>query len=331
MGWIISLDSGGSKTYCLVCDYCGNVVSMGRGGPANQNFVSVLEAQNSIRAAIKQAVEQAGIDRSQIDCVFATVLVSGANLLEVTGEYVENSCVHFIGEPEAVLASILGDEPGVVAASGTGSFVCGRNTRDEIRVVGGLGAVLGDEGSGFDIGCKALRACIYQLDKRGPRTVMTELLMEKWGIAVEESGSWSVFSNICSKVYGNPDYRREIASLTRLVKTAADLQDEAAIGILKKAGMDMADQVRALLGSFPIGVESVKIGWQGGTWKCGTIMLQAFQEGVLKAGFPVTFHAPGFHPVFGTYLAGIKKLKIPVGSNILRNIMDCNPIVDKAL
>ena len=61
----------------------------------------------------------------------------------------------------------VGDAPGIVIVSGTGSIAYGRNDHGEASRAGGWGYVLGDEGSGYWIGRLALRAVVRHADGRG--------------------------------------------------------------------------------------------------------------------------------------------------------------------
>lgn len=60
--------------------------------------------------------------------------------------------VKVIPDVEAAFLGALGDGPGVLILAGTGSIVLGRNRRGRWARAGGLGPLLGDEGSAFWIG-----------------------------------------------------------------------------------------------------------------------------------------------------------------------------------
>ncbi len=66
--------------------------------------------------------------------------------------------VKVIPDVEAAFLGALGDRPGVLILAGTGSIVLGRNRRGGWARAGGLGPLLGDEGSAFWIGREWLRA-----------------------------------------------------------------------------------------------------------------------------------------------------------------------------
>ena len=57
-----------------------------------------------------------------------------------------------ISDVETAFLGALGDRPGVLILAGTGSIVLGRNRRGRWARAGGLGPLLGDEGSAFWIG-----------------------------------------------------------------------------------------------------------------------------------------------------------------------------------
>ena len=65
--------------------------------------------------------------------------------------------VAVISDAEAALLGALGGDPGVLVLAGTGSIVLGRDRRGRLARGGGLGPLLGDEGSAFWLGREWLR------------------------------------------------------------------------------------------------------------------------------------------------------------------------------
>ena len=57
--------------------------------------------------------------------------------------------------------------PRVLILSGTGSCCFGRASDGRTAKVGGWGHILGDKGSGFEIGLRALKAVVYYYDRDG--------------------------------------------------------------------------------------------------------------------------------------------------------------------
>ena len=65
--------------------------------------------------------------------------------------------VRVIPDAEAAYHAALGDAPGVLILAGTGSMALGRDARGRWARAGGLGPLLGDEGSAYWIGREWLR------------------------------------------------------------------------------------------------------------------------------------------------------------------------------
>jgi N-acetylglucosamine kinase-like BadF-type ATPase len=72
--------------------------------------------------------------------------------------------VDVISDAQAALLGALGHRPGVLVLAGTGSIVLGRGTTDRWARAGGLGPLLGDDGSGFWLGREWLRATTSSAD-----------------------------------------------------------------------------------------------------------------------------------------------------------------------
>jgi N-acetylglucosamine kinase-like BadF-type ATPase len=66
--------------------------------------------------------------------------------------------VEVLSDAQAALLGALGTRPGVLILAGTGSIAVGRDARGRWARAGGLGPLLGDEGSAFWIGRAWLRA-----------------------------------------------------------------------------------------------------------------------------------------------------------------------------
>jgi len=137
----------------------------------------------------------------------------------------------------------LGDRDGAVAALGTGSFFA-RKQGQSIRIVGGWGARLGDEASGYWIVRKALTATLDAHDGVRPATDLTRSLMARFQNRPRE------IVHLAQK--GLPG---EIAKLAPLVVAAADAGDPVGRGILENG----CERILTVLGA---------LGWQPGRPLC---------------------------------------------------------------
>lgn len=76
-------------------------------------------------------------------------------------------------------ADAIGTIPRVLVLSGTGSCCFGRTWNGKTAKVGGWGHVLGDKGSGFEIGLRALKAVVYYYDCDGVWSKLGQRLLRK--------------------------------------------------------------------------------------------------------------------------------------------------------
>lgn len=85
-------------------------------------------------------------------------------------------------DAELARASAFGGGPGVLLIAGTGSIAIGRDADGSARRVGGLGWRMGDQGSGYWLGHRALVAVGAMHDGLGPTTRLTEALCAAAGV-----------------------------------------------------------------------------------------------------------------------------------------------------
>jgi N-acetylglucosamine kinase-like BadF-type ATPase len=128
---------------------------------------------------------------------------------------------------DAQLAHIakLEGEKGILVISGTGSVVID-NLKDDWKITGGWGYLLGDEGSGHWLGLKALRQCMNEIDAGESSSEQSKSIYKKIGIKEGDRAGVLQFAYSAS--------RADIASLSVAVTNEK---------ILALAGMELAYQV----------------------------------------------------------------------------------------
>jgi len=136
------------------------------------------------------------------------------------------------------LVAGVGDAPGIVIICGTGSIAYGRNTPNEAARSGGWGHLLGDEGSGYWIGCRALRAVARAADGRGPATTLSARVLAHFGVERP--------SDLIHEVYDRPLRHSVIAQVARAVQAARDEGDEVATAILEEAAHELIAAARSV-------------------------------------------------------------------------------------
>lgn len=228
----VGVDGGGTKTMAVVVDAQGQERGRGLAACANHNSVGLEQAIGNIRRAVEQAAQAvgcsfplraawiglAGIDHARDRATFAPYLQPLA------------ANVHLTNDAELVL-SALDNAAGVALIAGTGSIALGRDADGKVKRAGGWGYIFGDEGSGYDIGCRSLRAAARASDGRGPATSLLSLILSHWQLQHA--------SDLIGKVYGDKD-RAKVAALSSLTFNAARAGDAVAAEIVQQTARDLA-------------------------------------------------------------------------------------------
>ena len=233
MEHVIGIDAGGTKTVCLLADEHGQILARVRGEGANLQAVGELQVEKVLHTVMAQAIGSrrivpvaiclgiAGVDRPN-DAAVVTDIMQRIGL---------NSRIVIVNDALIALETGAPGQPGVVIISGTGSIAYGRNAGGEAARSGGWGYVLGDEGSGYWIGRAALRAVLRAADLRGPRTMLTQMLLDHFQVSHPQQ--------LLHEVYHHHLKPSAIGALACSVQTAFSEGDEAAVGILRGAADEL--------------------------------------------------------------------------------------------
>jgi N-acetylglucosamine kinase-like BadF-type ATPase len=270
MNYLLGVDGGGTKTLALLGDLDGNELARGVSGPSNYNAVGFDAACSALESAIHLARKEYPGNISTLCLGLAGA--GRTNDIEKFHHWAfdkfPGTAVRVLSDAEILLMAGAPSGPALVLICGTGSIVYGRTITGELIRAGGWGYVLGDEGSGYAIGIAALRAVMQSYDGRGPKTLLSELLLERYGLHTPPE--------LVGAIYGSESPRSEAATLSNLVEQAAKQGDSVAIAILEDSSQELARVVAAV---YPkLGISSVPLVITGGTILHGTHLKQAFNR-----------------------------------------------------
>ena len=173
----IGIDAGGTRTVCVIGDR-ERVIGRGEAGTANPTLVGTDGFRTSLEVASEAAF---GGARRPVAGVWIGAAGSEdrdqrALLLEVARRTFETDAVTVSHDGRLLLAA-AGVSSGVALVSGTGSSAYGRVMDGREAVAGGWGSTLGDEGSGYDVALRGLRAVVRAADGRAPETMLTAAML----------------------------------------------------------------------------------------------------------------------------------------------------------
>ncbi|HLW03365.1 MAG TPA: BadF/BadG/BcrA/BcrD ATPase family protein [Ktedonobacterales bacterium] len=228
----LGIDGGGSKTLAVVVDADGQERGRALAGSANYAAVGVEQAMANLHAAAEQAAQAAGchlpVKAAWLGLAGVDRPADHALLLPHVQPLAET--IRLTNDAELLL-SALDAAVGVALVAGTGSIALGRDARGFIVRAGGWGHILGDEGSGYDIGRLALQAATRAADGRGEATALLEGIMTEWNLERPD--------DMIGRVYGDDD-KAAIARLSSLVFQATQDGDRVARKIAQHAADELA-------------------------------------------------------------------------------------------
>jgi N-acetylglucosamine kinase-like BadF-type ATPase len=261
MGYVLGIDAGGTKTACLLAEDDGTVVASARGPGANLQSAGELQVEKVLHDVMEAAVGDrptppaaiclgmAGVDRPHDHAVVRGIMRRIGFKARIV----------IVNDALIALEAGAPGQQGVVIISGTGSISYGRNLAGEAARAGGWGYILGDEGSGYWIGRAALRAVLRAADQRGPRTVLTPMLLEHFGVTQPHA--------LLHAVYREHLAPAAIGALATCVHTAFEDGDAAAGGILRSAADELEGAALSVARRLDLTGEAFRFVLSGGIFR----------------------------------------------------------------
>ncbi len=228
----LAVEGGGSYCRLGLYDASGTLISESVGGPANPAAYGVHACARSIAETatpmlpahsisnLSLYVALAGSAEKQIQCDIAFAL----------GALLHPASALVTSDLHALLHANAGDGSGVLAISGTGAAVLGRDTYGNLQRAGGWGTLLGDEGSEYGIAASGLRAAARALDGVAPESCLTDMLPAAANLRTfSEFIGWSTTAT-----------KRDIAALTPAIAQAASDGDIVARACIEEEARRLA-------------------------------------------------------------------------------------------
>jgi len=301
MGIRIGVDGGGSKTEIVALDQTGRVLRRLRKPASNYHVVGMEQAVRHIIEGIAEVLQTenlegigislAGIDTPEDWKIMADGLKKRFLVLaqETMIPYLEVPVV-LENDSFGALMSVKGEFSGNVLAVGTGAVALGVNPEGEVFRVGGWGPYIGDQGSGYDIGRKALTAMVASFDGYGPKSSLETTITEHLRLAnVHEISDW---------LYQSSRRNKDIAALVPVVVETARTGDSSSNLILVEAGRALGLLTGALLRK----TKGQEVGLVGGIVNMWEFLEPSFQAKLQEEFIGIQLLKPMYPPSVGAAL-----------------------------
>jgi N-acetylglucosamine kinase-like BadF-type ATPase len=309
--YVLGLDAGGSKTSAVLCAMDSSICAEAQGGPANLHVEGAERCAGIILDLVQTCCHSVGCSVSEIGAIVAGVAGAGRsadrqNLTEVLsrGAASRNLVLNKLSiesDARIALEGAFGGKPGIVVIAGTGSIVFGRDMRGNIVRSGGWGRIVGDDGSGYEIGRAAIRFLATALDGHAKPTKLSEMLRTKYGFVSQEA--------VIDTIYKN---KFDIASVAPSVLDAAHKGDKAAKTILAAASASLVVKIGQMLAVMNKGKRNPPkrfLALTGSLLASENVYSRSVRAEIKRTIPAVVLHPPESSPVFGAALMALALVK----------------------
>ncbi|QQO08982.1 N-acetylglucosamine kinase [Breznakiella homolactica] len=279
--YYFGIDGGGTHSRLSITDAQGKSLCRVTSGSTNIYSVAQEKVFENLSDLFSQAFTETGLEKKDITrgCIGSAGLARPAEQKLFRGFFADilgpDIPVLLCTDGEILLCGGLGGLEGYCLIAGTGSVALGRAEDGRLVRAGGLGYMLGDEGSASWTGKEAIIRAMRSLEHRDLPTSMMESILKHCGL----EHSYELVQYI-----HHTAGKAEIATLAPLVTEAARNKDPLAEDILRRGAEELALLVASVLEQSPwIGNRTLVLA--GGVMEHDEIVRNKL-ESLLKKQFP---------------------------------------------
>jgi N-acetylglucosamine kinase-like BadF-type ATPase len=274
MRYVLGFDGGGTKTDCVLMDESRQILARTRSGPSNPTRVGLEAAFAALLEAAEKALAASGISAAAVVSIGGGIAGIGAaratnDLARMLKLKFTNAAVLLNNDLSMALAATQ-EIPSVVVIAGTGSAVFGRNSPDNLARDGGWGPILGDPGSAYDIGRKAIVLSLRH-SLRGQNSLLGNEILHLFD---------------CNWVELQDQIRVDADSVFPrvfpIVAKAANEGDHSARGLLQSAAEELSEMVGRVVEPLELRDQSFFVAKTGGVFGRSPFLDDRFDELVAK-------------------------------------------------
>lgn len=312
----IGIDGGATKTRAVAVGEDGKVVAEGLAGATNYQIVGVDTACRHLQQALQSALINLNTP-SIAGMVGGFAGFDGPADVEPVRRIMENAAAELsvsewcaVNDSVAAWSGALAGEAGVIVISGSGAAALAVGSNGVSVHADGWGHWLGDEGSGFDIGRRGLRAAVRCADQRGPATQLLDRLIARFG---DEWPSWVTSLNAMP---GDAAHA-QIASFAPDVVESAANGDVVARDVLGRAAASLAQSAASVIRRAQL--PSPQVATVGSLFVYSQILYNEFGKHLAELVPDATVDRPKLQPAEGAALLARKPTLIPKDVLIVRS------------
>ena len=238
------IDGGGTNSRLVLFDPAtGKEIKRVKGGSTNIYSIATEAVFQNIRKLFDDAgfpmdsyccgcIGSAGLSRPKENAIFNAFFA----------DLIPGCPVYICNDGEILLVGKLRSDSGYSLISGTGSLALARNEKGKTARAGGLGYMLGDEGSALWISWQAIRRALRSLEGRDLPTGLMPVLLAHFGLQVP-----SDFVPFCHQQF---DKATIATAASKVLEKVPD--DPLAMDIADQAVQELTTLVASVVQQLPL-------------------------------------------------------------------------------
>ena len=263
----IGVEGGATKSEAILTDENLKILMRRKGGALNYHSLSRQTVVGNLKALLTPLLKKSS--GGKLGVVFGLAGIDGPTdekfYKDIIKKILDKSSIfNAVNDSKIALEGKCPDEKNrIVLIAGTGSNAYGENSAGKSANTLWWDFILGDEGSGYYFGLKALQAAARSADGRIPKTELEKLVLKTERARTFED-FYSVFYNDLSK---KENMKAHIASFAPLIDRAIKAGDAEAIQIRNEGAGELALGVYTVARRLGFLNREFCLGMIGSTWK----------------------------------------------------------------
>lgn len=308
MDYILGVDGGGSKTTVQIADTSEKVISQAVSGSSSYKSVGINRAIGNLNTAVFDAVKKLKVTRD-IYFISSCFGFAGNDAGEDSKTYrkiVFNDKLNSYLNPKGTIIcndTRIGLESGsesknkIIIIAGAGSNCFGINEDGKQAGASGWDFILADEGSGYSVGLKALKAIVKAYDGRSEKTLLSKTILEELNL--------NEIPDLIKWAYGGLFPKDKISALAETVSNTAKMGDKVSIDILAEEAEEAVISVTTVADRLGFKDKAFDLVLVGGLFKC-----KEYFKNILINRLRENFPKIKFTPLVGNPAGGAVKMAI---------------------
>jgi N-acetylglucosamine kinase-like BadF-type ATPase len=317
--YVIGIDAGASKTYCLAARIDGTITGFGQALAGSYEMAGIDKAKENILAAVEESLAQSGASKDEVR--IGCFALAGADFYPEDFDMLTKAmqdlgvCKEVLVKNDAIagLSAGITRPYGVVVIMGSGFNGAGiGKDGTEIRYFA-EGFLWGDYGGGGQIGREALFHAFRGWDGRGRPTSLEKRVLEHFEAKDMEQ--------LARTLYYNRESWKKILGLCPVVFEEAYEGDEVACGIIRRMGEEAGIAANAIIKRLGLEHDEFEVVLAGSVFKGkGPLMLDVANSVVHQVAPRAQVITPRYEPVVGAVILALEGAGIPFEGPVAESV-----------